>query len=158
MIKKNIIIFVLFLFFSSLKAEVIKEVVIQGNKRVSDETIKVYGEIEINKDFSENEINKVLNNLYSTNFFENIEINVNNNILNIKLKEYPVINQLVIIGEKKNSNKEQIKKLISLKEKKSFVRSYLAKDIEIMKKLYASLGYNFDEITAKVKEIYNENL
>ena len=101
MIKKNIIIFVLFLFFSSLKAEVIKEVVIQGNKRVSDETIKVYGEIEINKDFSENEINKVLNNLYSTNFFENIEINVNNNSLNIKLKEYPVINQLVIIGEKK---------------------------------------------------------
>ena len=158
MIKKNIIIFVLFLFFSSLKAEVIKEVVIQGNKRVSDETIKVYGEIEINKDFSENEINKVLNNLYSTNFFENIEINVNNNILNIKLKEYPVINQLVIIGEKKNSNKEQIKKLISLKEKKSFVRSYLAKDIEIMKKLYASLGYNFAEITAKVKEIDNENL
>ena len=81
--------------------------VIEGNKRVSDETIKVYGEIEINKDFSENDINNVLNNLYSTNFFEDVKINLNNNKLIISLKEYPVINQLILVGEKKKvtSNK-----------------------------------------------------
>ncbi len=158
MIKKNIFLFLIFLVFSSLKAEIINEVKIEGNKRVSDETVKVYGEIELNKDFTEQEINKVLNNLYSTNFFENIEIEVQNNILKIKLDEYPVINQLVIIGEKKRGNKEQIRKLISLKEKKSFIKSYLARDIDIIKKLYSSLGYNFAEVEAKVKDIDNENL
>ena len=101
MIRKKILFIVLFLFSIPLEAEVVKEVVIEGNKRVAEETIKVYGEIEINKDFSENDINKVLNNLYSTNFFENIDIQLKNNILNIKLKEYPVINQLIIIGERK---------------------------------------------------------
>ena len=65
---KKFLISIIILSFTSLKAEIVKEVVIEGNKRVSDETIKVYGEIEINKDFSENDINNVLNNLYSTNF------------------------------------------------------------------------------------------
>ena len=104
---KKFLISIIILSFTSLKAEIVKEVVIEGNKRVSDETIKVYGEIEINKDFSENDINNVLNNLYSTNFFEDVKINLNNNKLIISLKEYPVINQLILVGEKRKvtSNK-----------------------------------------------------
>ena len=46
----NFIIF-FFFFFSFLKAEIVKKIIINGNKRVSDETIKIYGEIEINKDY-----------------------------------------------------------------------------------------------------------
>ena len=84
---KKFLISIIILSFTSLKAEIVKEVVIEGNKRVSDETIKVYGEIEINKDFSENDINNVLNNLYSTNFFEDVKF-LNNNKLIISLKEY----------------------------------------------------------------------
>ena len=53
---------------SLTKAEVINNLVINGNKRVSDETIKIYGEIELNKDIEESDINKIINNLYSTNF------------------------------------------------------------------------------------------
>ena len=158
MIKKiTYLIFFLFI-FSIAKAEIIKEIIIEGNNRISDETIRVYGEIELNKNFTENEINKVLNNLYSTDFFENIEIQFKSNILNIKLKEYPVISQLIIIGEKKKAYKEELTKLIKLKEKKSFIKSYLNKDIEIIKKLYSSLGYNFVNVEAKVKRIDNNNI
>ena len=158
MIKKiTYLIFFLFI-FSISKAEIIKEIIIEGNNRISDETIRVYGEIELNKNFTENEINKVLNNLYSTDFFENIEIQFKSNILNIKLKEYPVISQLIIIGEKKKAYKEELTKLIKLKEKKSFIKSYLNKDIEIIKKLYSSLGYNFVKVEAKVKKIDNDNI
>ena len=39
--KKLIIIFTL-IFFSSLNAEIARDVVIEGNNRISDETIKVY--------------------------------------------------------------------------------------------------------------------
>ena len=48
-----------------------------------------FGEINLGKDYRENDINKIINNLYSTNF-ENIEIQLKNNVLKIKL-EYPVI-------------------------------------------------------------------
>ena len=98
---KKIILSFFLLFFSALKAEVIENVIIEGNKRISDETIKIYGEVELNKNFTESELNKVLSNLNSTNFFENIEINLNNKTLKIVVKEYPFVNQLIILGEPK---------------------------------------------------------
>ena len=158
MIKKILIATFFLLSSSFLKAEIVNEIIIKGNKRVSAETIKVYGEIQTNKDLSESGINKILNNLYATDFFENVEIKLEKNILKLNVKEYPVVNQLIIVGEKKKANREQIKKLIKLKEKKSFIKPYLAKDIDIIKKLYSSLGYNFVEVEAKIKEVDLDNL
>lgn len=136
-----------------LKAEVVSKITILGNKRVSTETIKIYGDVKVGKDYSESDLDKVLNNLYDTDFFQIVEINLKNKILTINVKEYPVINQLLIIGEKSNKYKEQIKKLIKLKQKSSYIKSYLAEDINTIKSLYSSLGYNFVEVTAKINEI-----
>ena len=158
MIKKAFLSILILLFSSNLSAEIVKEILIEGNSRVSEETIKVYGDIQINKEISESEINNILENLYSTEFFEDVKIELKKNILKINLKEYPVINQLIITGEKKKGNVEEIKKLINLKEKKSFIRAYLSKDIETIKKLYSSLGYNFSKVEAKVKELDNNKL
>ena len=141
-----------------VKADVVNDLVISGNKRVSDETIKIYGEIDISKDITENELDKILKNLYSTNFFEDVKVQIKNNKLEIVLKEYPVINQLILIGEESNKYKELIKKTIRLKEKKSFIKSFLAKDLETIKKLYSSLGYNFSKVEAKIKTNESDNL
>ena len=67
MIRVLLLTSIIFLTSAVLKAEVIDKLVINGNKRVSSETIKVYGEIEINKNISEIEINKI-HNLYSLFF------------------------------------------------------------------------------------------
>ena len=158
MLKKTFIIIILFLSNSISQAEVVNQVQIDGNKRISNETIKVYGEIELNKNYSEVDLNKILNNLYSTDFFEDINLKINNNILNIRVKEYPVVNKMIFLGEKKKAYREEIKKLIKTKENSSFIKAYLSKDIEIIKKLYSSLGYNFAEIQVKTNEIDNSNL
>ena len=65
---------------------------------------------------------------------------------------------MIFLGEKKKAYKEEIKKLIKTKENSSFIKAYLSKDIEIIKKLYSSLGYNFAEIQVKTNEIDNSNL
>ncbi len=157
--KKISLIILLFTFFiTALNAEIVSKIEINGNQRISDETIKIYGKINIGKDISENEINGILNNLYSTDFFENIDINIKDNTLIINLKEYPSINKLIFSGEQKKTYIEEIKNLIRLKEKKSFIKSYLAKDIEIIKRLYSSLGYNFSKVEAKIKELDNNKL
>ena len=49
MVKKSLISFVtLFLFLNSISsnAEIVKKVEINGNSRISDETIKVYGQLK----------------------------------------------------------------------------------------------------------------
>ena len=148
----TIIIFC-FLLITNLNAEIVSKISIIGNKRVSLETIKVYGDIEIGKDYSETDINKTLNKLYETEFFENVEISLKNNILTINLKEYPIVNQLVITGEKSKKFKNQIKKIIKLKSKNSYIKSYLTDDISTIKNLYSSIGYSFAEVSVKVKEI-----
>ena len=71
------------LYFFPIQAEIIKKIIINGNSRVSDETIQIYGEIEINKDIQERDLDKILKNLYSTNFFEDVKVNFINNVITI---------------------------------------------------------------------------
>ena len=54
---------VFFLIFSNLSAEVIKKLDVKGNDRISAETIKVYGEINVGEDYSAFDLNKILKNL-----------------------------------------------------------------------------------------------
>ena len=153
----KIITIVLFLLFStfSLNAEIARNLKIIGNERVSDETIKVYGDIELGKDYKESDLNNILQNLYSTDFFEDVQINLERGILTIKLKEYPTVNQLVILGEKNKKYLEQIKKIMKLRQKSSFIKSYLSDDIENIKRLYSSAGYNNSIVDIKTREVDN---
>ena len=154
----SIILSVLFIAGSSF-AEIVNEIQINGNKRVSDETVKVYGEIKPKgSDFSNSDINNILKNLYSTNFFEDVNIEIRNKKLIINLIEYPVINEIVLIGEQNTRVKNQIKKIISSKEKNSFIKNNLNKDINLIKKLYSSLGYKFSQVETKVRNIDKNNV
>ncbi len=161
MVKKSLIIFVtLFLFLNSisLNAEIVKKIEINGNSRISDETIKVYGQLkDLNSNYSKSDLDNILKNLYSTNFFENVSLEVKDNILYIVLEEYPVVNQLILIGEKSNKFKNEINKIISIKEKGSFIENNLNQDINRIKNFYSTLGYNFADVTAEIKEIDNKN-
>ena len=155
------LLFIIFLclscFFPAM-AEVVKKIDISGNARVSDETIKIYGEIKINENYTERDLNKILNNLFSTNFFEDVKVEISNNVLRIKLIEHPVINQLILIGEPSNKYKEEIKKIITSKEKDSYIKSNIAKDAELIKQLYASLGYNFTDVVTKIRNVDSFNI
>ncbi len=157
--RKLFIIFVIYLFNTTpIFAEVVEKINISGNSRVNEETIKIYGGIKINEDYSEQDLNRILIDLYSTNFFKDVRIDLSNNNLNIYLIEHPVINELVIIGEPSNKYKEEIKKIIKSKEKNSYIKSNVAKDIDLIKQLYSSVGYNFSEIDVKIREIDKLNL
>ena len=60
---------------------------------------------------------------------------------------------MIITGEKSNKYKDEIKKIIKLKQKSSYIKSYLTNDINTIKSLYSSLGYNFVEVVTKLNKI-----
>ena len=72
--------------------------------------------------------------------------------------EYPIISQLLVVGEPSKKFTEQIKKLMGLKEKQSFIKSNLSKDIDLIKKLYSGAGYNSSEVEAKIRKIDNRSV
>ena len=144
--------------FSSLNSAIIKKIEIIGNDRVSDQTIIVYGDIKVNEDINEQKLNQILNDLYSTDFFEDVKVQIKEDVLIINLKEYSVINKLIFLGEPSNRIKSEIKKNIRSKEKGSFIKSYISQDIETIKTLYSSIGYNFSKIEAKINKIDDRNI
>ena len=146
------LIFIFFLFTFNLSAEIIQKLEVQGNKRISKETIKVYGEIDLNKDYNSIEIDGILKNLYSTDFFEDISISLNNRILKITVKEYPSINDITIEGEARSTVRKKVLESLQLKAKDSFIKNKLSDDINTIKKIYASIGFNFVDVNAKIEK------
>ena len=152
--------YLIFFFFLniSLSAEIVQKIELKGNQRISYETVKVYGEITLNKDYSIPEIDKILKNLYKTDFFEDIKISLSNGILNITVKEYAIINSIDLQGEKSNQVKKKILERLQLKSKGSFIENKISEDINIIKKLYATLGYNFITVDAKIEKFDNRRV
>ena len=78
-----------FLLLSSAYSEIVNKIEIYGNDRISNETIIMFSSISINDDANKDKINDILKQLYETRFFSDVNIKLENNILQIYLKENP---------------------------------------------------------------------
>ena len=72
-------------------SEVINKVNVINNDRITQETILVFSNIEIGKNYSLNDLNEIIKDLYETNFFSNVSLNLIDGILTIDVKENKVI-------------------------------------------------------------------
>jgi len=153
--KRILVGFILFFLAFSVKSysEIINKVEVKGNQRITLETIKIFGDIKIGEDYDENDISLVIKKLYETNFFSNISAELINNQLIITIEENPIINSIVFKGEKANKYKEGIRKIITLKEKTSFLRNMIKSDINRIREFYRYLGFYFVKIDLEVEKL-----
>jgi outer membrane protein insertion porin family len=151
-------IFFFILIITTSYAEIVKEVKIVGNVRVSSETILIFGDIRVNEDYNVQKINELTRQLYDTDFFSFLEINLTNGLLEISVKENPIIQSLVFNGIKAKKHKEAIRDVIQLKEKTSYVENKLIKDIQKIKKAFRKIGFYFIEVEAYTKENTNNSI
>ena len=146
---KSTILF--FLFIINGYAEIISNVVVDGNKRISKETIIVLGDIKIGKNFNPDDLNYSLKKLYETNFFNDVNISFNDSILNISVNENPIIDEILINGIKKKSFKELIYDKITLKNRKSYTEIQLKKDIDLIINILKTNGFYFANIETSLQ-------
>ena len=149
MAKLFIKIFIIFFFLLSLvKAETLRKIEISGNKRISDQTIIIFSEIEINEEITKSKLDEVIKKLYRTNFFRNINLSFEKQTLFLKVEENPIIENLQITGIKKQSLVEFIKSKLQLAEMKSFDQELLSADINLIYNILKTNGYYFADITS----------
>ena len=146
-------LFIFVLSINNLKAETVNKIIVEGNNRVSPETVIMFSGVSINDDLSENNLNQVLKQLYESNFFELVSVKIKNNILSIKVKEYPIIQNVIYEGVKSSEMLEDLKKGVNLKSRSSFNEILLIKDKEDIASKLKSLGYYFAEIDTSVEEL-----
>ena len=87
----HIIFLILLVGLNNSFAEIVKKIQIEGNDRVSSDTIKLFSGVKLNDDLNTSELNQILKKLYDTNFFKDIALNLNENVLFINVKENPII-------------------------------------------------------------------
>jgi Outer membrane protein/protective antigen OMA87 len=150
----NIIIFLFLIKIAN--SQIIKKIEIIGNDRIPDETIKMLGSIELNTEVNQSDINNLIKNLYNTNFFENIEIEMDQSILRILVKENPIISSIKIKGIKANRIRESINERISLREKSSFNEVVLINEKQKILNLLKNQGYILADLTI-LKETLDDN-
>jgi len=155
MFKKFLSINIFLLFLASFSyAEIVNSLVINGNQRLSKESIIVFGNIELNKNYNQKKLNFIFKDLYSTNFFKDIKLSIKNNILIISVVENPIIEELEINGIKSKKLTEALTDIIELKSRKSYIEAIFLKDLNLIKNAIKSTGYYFAEI--KTSLIKNE--
>ena len=116
----NTLISITILIFLSIAhsySETIKNIEILGNERIPDETIKMFSGVQINEDINQQNLNEILKNLYESNFFKNVSVEIIQNNLKIIVVENPIIEEVIFEGIKSKT----IKKEINLGRKKNFL-------------------------------------
>ena len=139
---------VTFLLMSLVGAETLQKIEISGNKRISDQTIIIFSELEINEEITKSKLDKVIKKLYQSNFFKNINLSFENQTLFLRVEENPIIENLEINGIKKQSLVEFIKGRLQLAEMKSFDQELLSADINLIYNILKTNGYYFADITS----------
>ncbi len=157
---KRLFLIITFIIFciSFANAELIKKIEISGNERVSNETIKMFGSISLNQNLEKKELNTILKNIYSSNFFEDVNISFLNNVLKIKVKEKPIIIDVNYNGLKSNELKNIISEKRILKPRNSFDEISLKKDENTILSALKDSGFYFAELESKIEYLENNKV
>ena len=127
-----------------------------GNERIPSETILMLSKFKKGDTLDEEKINQILINLYESNFFKDIQIELDNNVLRINVLENPLIDNINFEGVKAKKNLETIKKNLSLKSRSSYSENLANADVLKIKSSLKELGYYFSNVELFVEEL-NDN-
>jgi outer membrane protein insertion porin family len=151
---RSIIIF--FIILTNVTFAEIKKINIVGNARVSTATIESLVDKKINN-IDTIYINNLTKKIYDTDFFSDVKISFNQDVLTINVAENPIVNFFYINGVK-DSDLDQVNKIITLKENSIFSSSKLKKDIEATREFLNASGYYQASITPEVIKIDNNQI
>jgi len=149
-------VLVIFFILTTSSFSEIKKVNIVGNKRVNSNTIETLVDkkiLNVDSIF----INNLTKKIYDTEFFSDVKISYNQESLTITVTENPIVNFFYINGIK-DSDLDQVNKIIYLKENTIFSNSKLKKDIEAAKDFFYSIGYYSASVTPEIIKIDNNQV
>ena len=138
--------------------DVINNIEVKNNNRITKETIITFGGIELGKDYSQEQLNDILLDLYSTNFFSDIKFDIQGDTLIVEVEERKIVQQIILNGIKAEKTKKSILKNLSLREKSPYVNFLAKQDIKKIENALNSAGYYFNKVDVSLKNNNNETV
>ena len=138
---------------SAVFSEIIKKIEVKGNERISAETIIMFANVNIDQNIDQIKLNEIVNNLYDTNFFENVSAEIGSNILKLKVLEFPLIENVTINGIKAKKIKEALNKNLKIKARSSFNEFLFNQEKENLNSILKGMGYYYAEVDAYIEDL-----
>jgi outer membrane protein insertion porin family len=133
---------------SSAHAEVVRNIVVQGNTRVDPETVRNYLSIEPGRNFGAAEINESVKALYATGLFSDVKITRQGNSLVVNVKENNVVGNVRFEGNKK-LKKDMLQPLLETKSRGVLTQEKLDGDLERIKEAYRRNGRSVTDVSVQ---------
>ena len=147
----RILICFLIVINSSL-ADQIKKITVIGNERISKDTIILFSELKANDKITSSLLNDSIKKLYSTNYFDLIEIEYSSDEIIIKVKENKIIQSIKVEGIKNKTIRSKIDELIIKQEKTSYLsEKILNLNNKILNQLQSD-GFYFAKVTPLITD------
>ena len=120
------------------------KVEVEGNNRISSETIIIFGDVVVGNNYEQSDISLLIKKLYETNFFSNISAELINNKLTIVVKEN------AIVGKQKSVD-DIVKSITKLIDDK-----ILFNKMSLMGRKYIEDNFSNELIVKKWREVFDE--
>jgi outer membrane protein insertion porin family len=117
----------------------ILSIAVEGSQRLEPDTIMSYIKLRIGQPYSEGAADEALKDLYATELFADVQIRNNAGNVVITVKENPVINRIVLEGNKRIKD-DKITPEIKLAPRQIFTRSKVRADVARIIELYKRQG------------------
>jgi len=148
----HLIILSIFLTLSSYSKNY-EKIIINGNERISNETILVFSEISEDQPLNENSINDILKKLYKSGYFKDVSVKIENNNLTINVLENPIIQTVFINGIKRKKTEESLYEILSLKNRSSYSLLNVKVDENAILNYLKDQGFYFSTITSSYQDL-----
>ena len=154
--KRSIIFLVIFflvnLFASIAYSETINDIIVIGTQRLEKSTVIEYLDVKIGDNITSEKKANLINKLYATGLFQNIDIQISKSNLTVTIKENPLISKIEIKGNKRVSSSRITKELLtavgqSLNDRK------IKTDIITIKNLYKKSARFNATVDCKIEEL-----
>ena len=147
-----------FVFFNSAQSQIIKKIEINGNKRLSNETILMFIPDIKDKEFYEESLNEVLKSLYDSNYFKNVTVKFENNVFLITVDENPIIQNIEYNGIKAKKIKQTITENLTFRSRSSFNPNIVKNDKKKILSNLKQLGYYFATVDVSIEELKDNKI
>lgn len=117
----------------------VKAITITGQQRLESDTILSYTKLRIGENYTRESLDQALRDLFETELFADVQIRDDNGSLTIEVKENPVINRIVLEGNKR-LKEDKIRPEIKLAPRQIYTRSKVRADVARIIELYRRQG------------------
>ncbi|WP_374525498.1 outer membrane protein assembly factor BamA [Sphingopyxis sp.] len=120
-------------------ATTVKSITVTGNQRLEAQTILSYLRLRVGQPYSRAMLDQALKDLAATELFKDYQISDENGALTIQVTENPVINRVILEGNKR-LKEDKIRPEIKLAPRQIFTRSKVRADVARIIELYKRQG------------------